>query len=114
MNNNQMKKKTNHRYIVCDEAISGGVPIIEGTRIRVIQIAQEYSRMGYFPEDIIKAHPHLNLAQVHDALSYYFEHKDEFDKKMEKSLEDYERVKKNSPSKLKPYLESRAYAEDLQ
>jgi len=104
----------NHRYIICDDAISGGVPIIQGTRIRVIQIAQEYVKLGYSPDDIIRAHPHLTLAQVHDALSYYFEHKDEFEKKIEKSLTNYEREKKNSTSRLKTYLERQAYVEDLQ
>ena len=36
------------------------------------------SAWGYTPEDIIDAHAHLTLAQVHAALSYYG-HRDEID-----------------------------------
>lgn len=107
------KKETNHPYITCDEKISGGVPIIKGTRMRVIQIAQEYIKLGYTPEDIINAHPHLTLAQIHDALSYYYEGKEDFDRKIEASLQNYESLKEKSPSKLKEYLERVPNVESL-
>ena len=29
--------------------------------------------MGMTADEIVLAHPHLSLAQVHDALSYYYE-----------------------------------------
>ena len=29
------------------------------------------------PDEIVQSHPHLTLAQVHDALSYYYDHIDE-------------------------------------
>ena len=53
--------KTSHPYITCDEEISGGVPIIRGTRMRVIQIAQEYIKLGYTPEDIINAQRYRDI-----------------------------------------------------
>ncbi len=65
-------------YISRDEEISGGVPIIAGTRIRVSQIALEYERLGCTPDQIIDAHPHLTLAQVHAALAYYYENVEQF------------------------------------
>jgi uncharacterized protein (DUF433 family) len=64
---------TLHRYITTDPGISNGKPIVAGTRTRVAQIAIEYDRLGWTPDQIVEAHPHLTLAQVHDALSYYYE-----------------------------------------
>lgn len=36
------KENTRHPYIVKDQSVSNGSPIIEGTRTRVIDIALEY------------------------------------------------------------------------
>jgi len=41
--------------------------------MRVSQIATEYERMGWTPDNILQAHPHLSLAAIHDALSYYYD-----------------------------------------
>lgn len=33
-------------------------------------------RQGMTPEELVSEFPHLTLAQVYDALSYYYDHKD--------------------------------------
>lgn len=50
---------------------------LSGTRIRVQDIVSDYERHGLSPEQIVREYPHLTLAQVHAALSYYYEHGDE-------------------------------------
>ncbi|HEY4720573.1 MAG TPA: DUF433 domain-containing protein [Anaerolineae bacterium] len=70
---------TRHPYIARRKAVCGGKPTIAGTRIKVTQIAIEYERMGWTPDQIVDAHPHLRLAQVHDALSYYYENQKQLD-----------------------------------
>ncbi|MDA1190049.1 MAG: DUF433 domain-containing protein [Candidatus Poribacteria bacterium] len=72
-----IKPITEHPYITRREDTCAGKPIIAGTRMRVSQIAIEYERMGKTPDEIVESHPHLTLAQVHDALSYYYDHLDE-------------------------------------
>jgi uncharacterized protein (DUF433 family) len=67
---------TNHRYVVRDEAIMGGEPIIEGTRTPVRAIVELW-RQGILPEEIPSQLSHLSLAQVFDALSYYSDHQGE-------------------------------------
>ena len=37
-------------------------------------------------------HPDLSLAQIHAALAYYFDHQDEFDRQIEGSLREAERL----------------------
>lgn len=98
------ERKTKHPYISIDPKISGGQPVISGTRIKVIDIAVRYELMGVNPDKIIDEYPHLRLEQIHDALSYYYEHKDIFDKKYKEDQAFLAQLKKLYPSKLKPKL----------
>jgi uncharacterized protein (DUF433 family) len=90
----------NHPFIAKNKDICGGSPLIEGTRTRVIDIAIEYEILGHSPDEIISSHPHLNLPQVHDALSFYYENRDELDQKAEQDQEFIARLKKKIPSKV--------------
>jgi len=45
-------------------------------------------RKGVTPEELVKEFSHLSLAQVYDALSYYYDHKEEIDEELEKLTED--------------------------
>jgi uncharacterized protein (DUF433 family) len=71
-----MTTATQHRYIVTDDRILGGEPIIVGTRTPVRAIVEIW-RLGTGPEEIPGVLPHLTLAQVFDALSYYSDHQEE-------------------------------------
>ena len=71
-----MMQLTAHRYVVTDAAILGGEPVIVGTRTPVRAIIELY-RQGLTPESIPQRLPHLSLAQVFDALSYYNDYQDE-------------------------------------
>ncbi len=71
-----MKTSTEHCYIVKDDQILSSEPIIKGTRTPV-QAIVELWRLGVTPEEIPTRLPHLTLAQVFDALSYYSDHQDE-------------------------------------
>lgn len=48
---------------------------IEGTRVRVQDVALMAEIQGRTPDQIIEALPHLTLGQVHAALSYDFDHR---------------------------------------
>lgn len=72
-------KKTEHPHIVRVEGVCGGEPIIQGTRIPVWLIAG-WMKDGYGPEWVQREiYPHLTLAQIYDALSYYHDHPAEID-----------------------------------
>ena len=66
-------------YIVKDEGTCSGKPRIDGTRMKVQHIALEYVHMGLNVDQICNSHPHLTRAQIHAALSYYYEHEDEIE-----------------------------------
>jgi uncharacterized protein (DUF433 family) len=71
-----------HPYIEKVPDVCGGKAVVVGTRIKVTQIVIEYERLGWTPDQIVDAHPHLVLAHVHDALSYYYENQAELDAEM--------------------------------
>ena len=77
-----MLQATRHRYVVTDPTILSGEPIIEGTRTPVRAIVELW-RAGTQPEEIPSHLPHLTLAQVFDALSYYSDHQDEINARIE-------------------------------
>ena len=70
--------------IVQRPEISGGEPIIQGTRISVRDIIERV-RANQSVEDTLAALPHLTVAQVHAALSYYYEYRPEIDRLIEAS-----------------------------
>lgn len=50
---------------------------ISGTRIRVQDIVSDHERHGLSPEQIAREYPHMTLAQVHAALAYFYDHREE-------------------------------------
>jgi len=81
-------------YIVQDKGICGGEPRVAGTRIKVQHIALEYERLGWSADQICDAHPGLTLAQVHAAISYYYDHKEEIDESIREDEEFADRLRK--------------------
>jgi uncharacterized protein (DUF433 family) len=79
-----MVQTTDHLYIVRDERILSGEPIVKGTRTPIRAIVETW-RMGIAPEEISKGLPHLTLAQIFDALSYYSDHQDEINAYIERN-----------------------------
>lgn len=98
------ERKTKHPYISIDPKISGGQPVISGSHIKVLDIAIRYELMGMSADKIIDEYPHLKLEQIHDALSYYYEHKDVFDRKYRQDQAFLSHLKRQYPSKLKAKL----------
>jgi len=58
--------------------VCGGQAVIEGTRIRVKNVAV-LLKAGQTPQQILVQYPSLNMAKVHYAIGYYYEHQDEIE-----------------------------------
>ncbi len=71
-------------YITTDESILSGEPIIKNTRTPVRAIVELY-RLGISAEEIPNHLPHLNLAQIFSALSYFSDHKEEINQYIRKN-----------------------------
>ena len=76
------KTITEHAHIAFNEKTSE--PIIKNTRISVRDIAELWLQ-GAQPEEILLHYPHLTLAQIFDALSYYDDHREVIDEYIKKN-----------------------------
>jgi uncharacterized protein (DUF433 family) len=79
--------------IVSNPKIRDGRPIIAETTMRVQDIAIGFAYKGYSVDELIMHYPHLNYAQIHAALAYYYAHKDEIDRQIEEDDTFYQQAK---------------------
>jgi uncharacterized protein (DUF433 family) len=86
--------KVKHPYVEVNRKICNGSPVIKGTRVRIVDVAIEYEYLNHTPDEIINAHPHLKLEEIHDALSYYYENRTELDKKIRQDKQLIEQLSK--------------------
>jgi uncharacterized protein (DUF433 family) len=86
--------------------VSGGKPRIAGHRIRVMDIVLWQTKCGWSPDEIVSQFPQLNLADVHAALAYYWDHKEEIEADIRSAEERETRSRRKHPSILKEKLET--------
>src|SRR3990172_3420375 len=78
-----------HAYIEVVQKIAGPQAVIKGTRVPVSVIVG-YLGIGETPESLTeRILPHLTLAQVYDALSYYHDHRGEIDAEIAENTEEH-------------------------
>jgi len=76
-----MLTATTHPHVVTDTTLLDGEPVIRGTRTPVRAIVELW-QLGNLPEEMPTHLPHLTLAQVFDALSYYAENREQIHRYM--------------------------------
>lgn len=86
---------------------------IDGTRVRVQDVAMLSELQGYSPDKIIEAFPHLTLAQVHAALSYYFDHRSEIQNELREDQDLAELIRQaRGPGLLEGRMKSQDRPDD--
>jgi uncharacterized protein (DUF433 family) len=61
------------------EVDAQGVAWITGANTKVVEVVLDKLAHNSTPEEMHEQYPHLSLAQIHAALSYYYEHQTEVD-----------------------------------
>jgi uncharacterized protein (DUF433 family) len=84
--------------------IVGGKARIAGHRIRVLDVVAWHEKRGLSPDEIVAMFPGITLADVHAALAYYFDHREEIEDEFRAETELAERLKNQFPSKLRKKL----------
>lgn len=74
-------------HLTTNPDIAGGAPLVAGTRVTVRTIAGYY-QLGMSVDDILLSLSHLTPAQVHAALTYYFDHQSEIDEDLAQSSDE--------------------------
>ena len=81
---------------------NGPRPVVAGTDIKVSQIAWEHEHYGMTPDEIVEAHPHLTLADVHAALAYFYDHADDIRLDWRETDRVIEEMKAKLPPGVRP------------
>jgi uncharacterized protein (DUF433 family) len=99
--------ETHYEHIVLDEA---KVPFIAGTTMKVVELVLDRIAYGWSPEELQFQHPYLTLGQIHSALAYYWDHREELDQDIERRIQQVEQIQKAARPSL---LEARLKAKGL-
>jgi uncharacterized protein (DUF433 family) len=67
-----------------------GTAWIEGTSTKVIEVAMDRRAYGWGAEEIRRQHPNLSLAQIHAALSHYYDNEAAMNSEIESVRRDIE------------------------
>ena len=65
-----------------------GTSWLAGTKVKVVEVVLDKLAHGWSPEEIHFQHPHLSLAQIHGALTYYYENQAQLDSQIERGLRE--------------------------
>ena len=69
-----------------------GVAWIAGANVKVAEVVMDKIGSGWSPEEIHFQHPNLSLAQIHGALTYYYENQELVDEQIRRGLEESDRL----------------------
>lgn len=69
-----------------------GMAWIAGTKVKVTEVVLDKIASGSSPEEIHFQHPNLSLAQIHGALTYYYENQDLVDEQIRRGLEESDKL----------------------
>ena len=93
------------KHIEITPGVSGGKPRIAGRRITVQNIVIWHERMGMSVDEISSEYD-LPLAAVYAALAYYFDHREEIDRRIKEDAEFVEELSQQTPSVLQAKLKT--------
>ena len=65
---------------------------IAGANTKVIEVVLDKLAYGWSPEEMHFQHPHLSLAQIYAALSYYYENQEQLDSDIARRRQEVEKM----------------------
>lgn len=83
-----------YAHIVKEPGYCGGKAAIDNTRVRVMNVVFLW-KAGKTVEEIRTCYPALSSAQVHAALSYYYDHVDEIDAELERDEQGFQQAERD-------------------
>jgi len=86
---------TRYEHILLNE---DRVPLVAGTNLKIIEMILEQNAHGWSAEELHFQHPYLSLGQIHSALAYYWDHKDQLDQDIETRLEQVNQIRRQIES----------------
>lgn len=91
-------------HITKTPGICGGKACVAGTRVRVMDIVIWHENLGWTADEIVSQVPSVTLSDVHAALAYYFDNREEIEEDIRLNDEIAEKFRAQYPSKLREKL----------
>jgi len=82
-----------YEHIVFDD---NGAPVIAGANTKVVELVTEMHAYGWSPAELHFQHPHLTMGEIHSALAYYWDHREEIDADRERRFREVEELRRNA------------------
>jgi uncharacterized protein (DUF433 family) len=89
------------KHIEITPGICSGRPRVAGTRIRVENVVR-WTEQGMHPDDIVASYPQLTTADVHAALAYDYDNRDDIERQMREDAEFINAMKAKRGYRLTP------------
>jgi uncharacterized protein (DUF433 family) len=84
--------------------VCGGRARISGHRVRVLDIVIWHEQNGWTPDEIVSQIPSITLADVHAALAYYYDHREETQEEIRAERAMAEEFRRETPSAVQAKL----------
>jgi uncharacterized protein (DUF433 family) len=97
----------NHIEVV--EGPNGPKARIVGSRIRVQDVVIWHEKLGMSPDEIVHQYPTITLADVHAALAYYWDHRDDIERTIADEDAFVEEFRRGYVSPLEERLKRRGF-----
>jgi uncharacterized protein (DUF433 family) len=85
--------ETRYEHIVLDQA---GTPTIAGTSMKTIELVTAQTAYGWSAEEMHFQFPYLSLGQIHSALAYYSDHREELDRDIARRLANSDQLQRQA------------------
>ncbi len=72
---------------------SDNVPVLTGTRTKVVEIVLDHLAHGADADEIRRHHTYLTLGQIHSALAYYYDHQEEVDRDIARRMRKVDEIR---------------------
>lgn len=69
------------------------VPSIASTSTKVVELVVEQQAYGWGPEELHFQHPYLTLGQIHSALAYFWDRREELNRDIQRRLEGVDELR---------------------
>jgi uncharacterized protein (DUF433 family) len=86
--------ETPYPHIVLNDAQQAS---ITGTTMKVVELVTAQQAYGWSPEELAFQFPHLTLGQIHSALAYYWDHRDQLDADIARRLALVDDLERRTP-----------------
>ncbi len=71
------------------------IPMIAGTRTKVVELVLDYHAYEWSPEELQFQHPNFTMGQIHSALAYYWDHQAELDADIERRWQEVKQLQQS-------------------